>query len=181
MQRFRNRIICRSSCRRLTLIAMRAEKTRQFQQKKPWYVARWQGGHGKMGISFLGDVAFLGDLFAFCGIVLWLGRSHGLFIAFDWKYMHILGRLDLAVMIWSTVPLEVSNFCASFSIYQTSIGWCDVELKIASLILDHPCKPWGGLELVGKIYPQEKRDPALPFPIQFPTHPTGIPIYTPED
>ena len=58
-------------CRRLTLIAMRAEKTRQFQQKKPWYVTRWQGGHGKMGISFLGD------LLAFFGIVVWLLLSIG--------------------------------------------------------------------------------------------------------
>ena len=59
--------------RRLTLIAMRAEKTRQFQQKKPWYVTRWQGGHGKMGISFLGDLfAFFGRfvcLFWHCSLV----------------------------------------------------------------------------------------------------------------
>ena len=33
-----------------------------------------------MGISFLGDVAFLVGLFAFFGIVVWFGRSHGLMV-----------------------------------------------------------------------------------------------------
>ena len=66
-------------------------------------------------------------------------------------------------MILSTVPLEVSNLCAWSSFYQTSIGWCDVELKIASLILDHPVSLRGGWN-----FPQEKGTP------QFPTYPTGI-------
>ena len=73
-------------------------------------------------------------------------------------------------MILSTLPLEESNFCAWSSICQTSIGWCDVELKIASPILDHPVSLGAGWN-----FPQEKGTP------QFPTHATGIFIYAPED
>ncbi len=147
---------------------MRGEKTKQFSLHKPWYVARWQGRHGMIqGICFFGRCCFPGRfvcLFLRCSLVRkisWLVHCCrleidaniilGRWIGWSWGY-----DLKHCAPGWKFSQL----LCLAFYLSDI-IGWCDIELRFASIILYHLISP-GGLELPGEFFSRKRPPPGIP-------------------